>query len=492
RPGTTPARDRTGGGRNHLPRNSLGKKRMPSATDIWLNDIHSQRNRTRVRELLTPRDLDELTAIIRRAARKRTPLSVSGCRHAMGGQQFARDSICLDTRQLARVVSFDSARGLIEAEAGIQWPQLIAAYLESQRGEERAWGIAQKQTGADTFTLGGSLSANAHGRGLAMRPLISDAESFRLLDAAGKHVRCSRTENPELFRLAIGGYGLFGVITHVTLQLTPRRKLRRTVEIISASQLLAAFEARIAAGFLYGDFQFSIDEKSPDFLQAGVFSCYEPIADDTPMNEPRELRERDWLDLLALAHTDRAQVFDRYADYYLGTDGQTYWSDTHQLSAYLPDYAARLREQIAGPESSLIITELYVPRGLLADFLAAAAEFLRDGRAPVIYGTVRLVERDDESFLPWAKETYACVILNLQVLHTEAALATAAEIFRALIDLATARGGSYFLTYHRFATREQLMTCYPEFDKFLELKGRYDPAGVFQSDWFRHYESFFT
>ncbi len=457
-----------------------------------VNDVHSQRNRTRVRELLAPRDLDELTAIIRRAARARTSLSVSGCRHAMGGQQFAADGICLDTRQLARVVSFDAARGLIKAEAGIQWPQLIAACLEIQRGAEPAWGIAQKQTGADTFTLGGSLSANAHGRGLAMRPLISDVESFCLLDAKGKSIRCSRTENTELFRLAIGGYGLFGVITHVSLRLTRRRKLRRTVEIISTDQLQDAFAARIAAGFLYGDFQFSIDEKSPAFLRTGVFSCYEPIAADAPMNAPQRLREQDWLDLLALAHTDRAQVFHRYADYYLGTNGQTYWSDTHQLSAYLPDYAARLREKIAGPRSSLIITELYVPRGLLADFLRAAAELLREGRAPVIYGTVRLIERDDESFLPWAKEAYACVIFNLQVLHTETALATAAEIFRALIDLAIARAGSYFLTYHRFASREQLVTCYPGFEKFLEQKRRYDPAGVFQSDWLRHYESLFT
>ena len=32
--------------------------------------------------------------------------------------------------------------------------------------------------------------------------------------------------------------------------------------------------------FCTGDFQFSIDEKSPDFLQRGVFSCYEPIEAD--------------------------------------------------------------------------------------------------------------------------------------------------------------------------------------------------------------------
>ena len=106
------------------------------------------------------------------------------------------------------------------------------------------------------------------------------------------------------------------------------------------------FAERIADGFLYGDFQFSIDEKSPDFLKIGVFSCYQPIADDSPMTASKRLNEDDWLRLLALGYTDRAQAFQRYADYYLSTSGQTYWSDTNQLSAYLPNYAQKLKEKI--------------------------------------------------------------------------------------------------------------------------------------------------
>ena len=35
------------------------------------------------------------------------------------------------------------------------------------------WGIAQKQTGADRLSLGGAVSANAHGRGLNMKPMIA-------------------------------------------------------------------------------------------------------------------------------------------------------------------------------------------------------------------------------------------------------------------------------------------------------------------------------
>jgi len=460
--------------------------------EIWVNDVHSQMNRTRVRALLIPRTQDELAQAIRRATRDRMAISVSGCRHSMGGQQFAINSSCIDTRQLANVVAFDRERGLIEADAGIQWPKLIDAYLEAQRESAHPWGIAQKQTGADTFTLGGSLSSNVHGRGLAMKPLISNVESFTLINSRGEAIQCSREENAELFRAAIGGYGLFGFISRVKLQLVPRRKLRRVVEVIRADAAAKRFEERIASGFLYGDFQFSIDEKSPDFLRVGVFSCYEPIADDAPVTAAKHLGNNDWLDLLRLAYTDRAKAFARYADYYLSTNGQTYWSDTNQLSAYLPNYAQKLRQEIGGGESSLIITEIYVPRADLDAFLVQAAELLRSNHTIVVYGTVRLIEKDDESFLAWAKESYACVIFNLLTLHTPASIETSARSFRGLIDLAISRGGSYYLTYHKFAKPEQVMACYPQFKKFLDLKRKYDPSERFQSDWYRHYQKMFA
>src|SRR4030095_4499706 len=279
--------------------------------EIWVNDIHSQLNHIRVRELLAPRTRDELAEIVRSASRKGLPISVSGCRHSMGAQQFATDSICIDTRWLDRMISFDQKRGLIEVEAGIQWPRLIRTYLAAQQDSARQWGIAQKQTGADTFTLGGSLSSNVHGRGLAMKPLISNIESFTLINADGKPVRCSRDENNELFRVAIGGYGLFGSIASVTLRLVPRQKLRRVVEIIQASDLPRRFEDRIAQKFLYGDFQFSVDEKSTDFLQRGVFSCYEPIDQHEPIVAKNELRDDDWLDLLRVVFQWRAKCVQR-------------------------------------------------------------------------------------------------------------------------------------------------------------------------------------
>jgi hypothetical protein len=330
-----PSRTTTRRLRNRVPAGFLRNQHHRQSSAVWVNDVHSQLNRTRVKTLLTPRAEIEVAAAIEGSARAHIPICVSGCRHATGGQQFASAGVLLDMRQMSRVLSFDEELGLIEVEAGIQWPELIQTCLDVQPGTPAPWTIAQKQTGADTFTLGGSLSANVHGRGLTMKPLVGDIESFTLMDAKGESVTCSRLSNSELFQLAIGGYGLFGIITRVTLRLARRRKLQRVVEMVRADELISKFDERIRDGCIYGDFQFSIDEESDNFLQLGVLSCYRTPADRTRVSAGRHISGDDWLKLLHLAYTDRAEGFRRYTDYYLTTNGQTYWSDTHQLSPYL-------------------------------------------------------------------------------------------------------------------------------------------------------------
>ncbi|HUP49518.1 MAG TPA: FAD-binding oxidoreductase [Thermoanaerobaculia bacterium] len=456
----------------------------------WVNDVHSQMNATWVSSILTPRSAEELALLLRNT---RGEVGIAGGRHAMGGQQFASKAPLIDVRRMNRILSFDREQGIVEVESGIEWPQLITWLTEAQRGQSRQWGIRQKQTGADRLTLGGSLAANVHGRGLAMKPIIGDIESFVLLDGGGNRVECSRTRNDDLFSLAIGGYGLFGVISSIRLRLSPRRKVQRVVELQSVESVMPAFEERIADGYLYGDFQFSIDEKSEDFLRRGVFSCYRPVPDDTPMPDVQaELAPADWMKLLYLTHADRNQAYEQYTGYYLASSGQVYWSDEHQLSFYPDDYHLTIdRLTSAATRATEMITELYVPRPRLAAFMSAAAGELRRLGVPVIYGTVRLIERDDESFLAWARQRYACVIFNLHTEHTPEALSRAADAFRALIDLAMAREGSYFLTYHRWARRDQVEGCYPQFAEFLRRKRHRDAGERFQSEWYRHYRAMF-
>jgi FAD/FMN-containing dehydrogenase len=471
----------------------------PAQPGTIVNDVHSQLNPTRVNQVVSIGSTTDLERALRNADATKRAVSIAGGRHAMGAQQFATDSMLLDMTKLNRVRNFDRTMGIVDVEAGIMWPALVDFLLKEQTGRPalsgvEGWGIAQKQTGADRLTIGGALAANVHGRGLKMKPFIADVESFTLVDARGNARNCSRTENSELFRLAIGGYGLFGVIAQVKLRLIERQKIQRIVEVRTIDDLPKAFEQRIADGFTFGDFQFSVDEASDDFLRKGVFSCYRPVDPKTPMPDAqRELADEDWHALLLLAHNNKATAFDQYAKYYLSTSGQLYWSDTHQMSTYLDDYHVRLDKQLGVKDRATeMITEIYVPRPALPSFMAETASVFRKNGVPIVYGTVRLIEQDDESFLAWAKQPYACIIFNLHVVHTPAGRERAGQAFRDLIDMGLKRGGRYYLTYHRHARRDQVEAAYPQLPDFLRMKRKYDPDERFQSEWYRHYKQMFA
>jgi len=467
-----------------------------------VNDVHSQLNATTVACIERPQSLADLIAIVMRARQTGVSISVSGGRHAMGGQQFSSGATHLDMSALDRVLDADPVRGLLHIEAGADWPKIIAASHAMQTGADTSWGIRQKQTGVDAVSLGGSISANAHGRGLLMQPLGDDIENLTLVTAEGNSLLCSREQNADLFSLVIGGYGLFGLIYSATLRLSPRRRLRRVVDIIDLDDAVNAVFRRAGEGCVFGDFQFVIDTQDEGFLKRGVFACYKPCDDDaTEAPATADLAPDTWLKLLKLAHDDKRTAFRLYSQHYLGTDGNCYWSDTMQLSTYIPSYAdfldgMRIADGGAGAASrvkeTLVIGEHYVPRERLLAFMEQARAILRRFGAEVIYGTIRAILRDTVSFLPWACGDYACVIFNLRTPHDEAGLRRTADTFRALIDASNALGGSFFLTYHRYATPAQVEACYPRFRDWLALKKYHDPGELFSSDWYRHYRDAFA
>src|SRR5260370_3271350 len=355
-----------------LAASSASKRLAPEPESILVNDIHSQLNHTWVVGIWEPRSLEDVQSLVCTARKDGKVISVAGGRHAMGGQQFGTDTLLLDIRKMNRVLQVDRKNGILEVEAGIEWPELIDGYLNLQNGDGPTWGITQKQTGADRFTMAGTIAANAHGRGLKLKPFIGDVESFVLVDATGTARRCSRRENLELFRLVHGGYGLFGVVTSVQVRLAPRKKVESVVEIRTGDDLIVAVEKRIADGFQYGDFQFSIEPASEDFLHKGVFSCYRPVTMDTPIPiAEKQLTDENWKQLLYLAHADKKQAFNRYTDYYISTNGQVYWADLPQLSIYPENYHREIDDKPHAPyPATELTTEINVPRPPLKRFFA--------------------------------------------------------------------------------------------------------------------------
>ncbi|MFN8391202.1 MAG: FAD-binding oxidoreductase [Bdellovibrionota bacterium] len=457
-----------------------------------VNDVHSALNGTCVARIIRPWNETEVIRTVKIAAARGEKIAVCGGRHAMGGQQFLTNGVLLDLRSLNAIRRLDLDTGMVDTEAGITWPILMRELDAIQSESENPWVIRQKQTGADELTLGGALAANIHGRGLTMQPFVDDIVSFRICTADGSVKTCSRELNSGLFRLAIGGYGIFGIVLSVKVRLMRRQILKRVVEVTDRTDLLGKFEQAIAAGAQYGDFQFCCDERSSDLLRRGVFSYYVPTSESVPNGQEFLTAER-WRQLIHLAHVDKSKAFEVYADHYTKSSGQLYESDRMQLAPYLDGYHAEIDRRLeARCRGSEMITEISVPRRHLEGFLQAAAEYIQRVGAHLIYGTVRLIERDPETFLAWAKEQLACVIFNLHVDHEPEAIARSGEHFRGLIDIGLRFGGTFYLTYHRFASREQLLRAYPQFPYFLAAKTQYDPDELFQSDWYEFYRRLFS
>ncbi len=451
-----------------------------------VNDVHSGLNATRVSRVVRVRDGEGIGRFVRARAERGEPFAVAGGRHSMGGQGFAQGHYLLDLRGHDSV-DLNRDTGVARIASGAQWPGIAGELARLQGGDPFRWTFRQKQTGGDRLTIGGSVSANIHSRGLTMAPMVEDIESFRMVKSDGRSVVASREEEEGLFGLAVGGYGLFGVLDTVDLRLVRRHKLERRVEVRRSEGLMEVFGRRIAEGFEYGDFQFAIDDRSDSFLDEGVLSCYLPVEDGREIPEGQaQVPKAAWHHLVYLAHAEKAKAFELYADFYRKTDGQIYWSDDHQMTPYVDGYHRRLDKRIgAACAGSEMITELYVPRYRIEEFLAACRTHLRETSASVIYGTIRLIEPDPVTILRWATEDFACVIFNLHVDHSPEGIDRAKAQFRGLIDRAQDLGGSYYLTYHRWAERRQVLRSYPQMGEFLARKREHDPAGLMQSEWFR-------
>jgi hypothetical protein len=164
---------------------------------------------------------------------------------------------------------------------------------------------------------------------LNLKPIVDQVIAFDLLGPDAEVRTCSRTQHAELFRLAIGGYGLFGPITRVDLKLRPRVKVRRVVTIGETANIIERFESRIRDGYLYGDFQFATDSNRNSVLARGVFSCYQPVPPDMPLTEhPTRFNAENWARLTFYSHTHKKLAFETYSRRHLATSGQIYWADS--------------------------------------------------------------------------------------------------------------------------------------------------------------------
>src|SRR5689334_10351990 len=185
--------------------------------------------------VVTPRSIEDIVNAVKATS---GPVPIGGARYSMGGQTATPDGTQLDMRQFHGVVAIDTAARTIAVRSGTRW-------REVQEALDKA-GLAVKimQT-YNSFTVGGALSVNAHGRYIGQGPLVRSVRAITLVLADGRVVTATPTENRELFFGAIGGYGALGVIADVTLDLARNVAVERVDETFDFVRYPEWFQSHI-------------------------------------------------------------------------------------------------------------------------------------------------------------------------------------------------------------------------------------------------------
>ncbi len=96
---------------------------------------------------------------------------------------------------------------------------------------------------------------NANGIDPNCGPLIETVHSLKIMKANGTIIQASRTEHEELFRLAIGGYGLFGIILEATLEVVKNDLYKKESHRLSIDEYIQELPHILkdrTTGFHYG------------------------------------------------------------------------------------------------------------------------------------------------------------------------------------------------------------------------------------------------
>jgi len=416
----------------------------------------------------------QLQELLARARRDKLKVSIAGARHSMGGHTIAPDGIVIDMLPF-RSMELDGERNILYVQAGARWSEIIP-YL-NRHG--RSPSVMQSN---NSFSVGGSISVNCHGWQFDRPPIASTVESFRIMLADGRILRASRDENSELFSLAIGGYGLFGIVLDVDLRVVPNERYRLKQYIVPATEALETFHSSITnssdARMVYARLNVTPERLFDDVILTAFHS--EP--GDPP---PLEAQDVDPMRRLVF----RGSAADDYGKA-LRWDAETklspllaghVFSRNQLLNAGTNQFENRTRS------STDILHEYFVPRERAATFVLAMREIILQHHANLLNVTVREINEDRDTFLCYADQPVISFVMLFVQDRTTAGEDQMISVTRALTDAALRYGGRYYLPYRLHATPEQFHRAYPQATKFFEKKREYDRDGLFENEFFRKY-----
>ena len=431
------------------------------------------------------REVEQLRAVLRDAKARKLKVSIAGSRHSQGGHTYTAGGVVLNMRRFNRIRAIDPKAMTVTVESGATWDEVQRALAP------RRLAIKVMQS-SNIFTVGGTLSANAHGRDLDVMQVVDVVQRFQLLLADGRIVEVSRTANPELFSLVIGGYGLYGVILDVTLRVTRDELYEQRSVSMDYTEFPGYFAEHIRSDpdIVLMLARPSIDPDPQLFLRELVVVTWRRAGGDrsasfTLTEEEHVLREKFFFGLSRRFDWAKSLRWKLQKRVELGAGDARIVSRNNSMRPPLAplellDYRSR--------HDTDIIQEYYVPVESFVPFMDRFRQILLDGDMNVLSSTVRYVAPNATPVLAYAPLKAAFAIIQMSNVPLSGDGQRRAEaVTRKLVDAALDYGGTYYLTYQLYPTAEQLHRAYPNAGHAFERKRFYDPDEVFSNQFYKKY-----
>ena len=418
---------------------------------------------------------DDMIARIRtelkEAAAAQRPVTAAVARHSMGGQSLARDgtAITLD----GGGIEIDSAQKIYRTSAANRWSDVIRAL------DPRGFSPAVMQSNSD-FGVGSTFCVNAHGWPVPYGPFGSTVKAIRMVMADGALMQCSHTENAELFSLAMGGYGLFGVIVELDVEMAPNMLLQPKFERMAPEKFAESFTRAIDTDktltMAYG--RMSVSRRN--FFDDALMVTYRPAADQ-PASLP--------------AATSSGKLNGLQSEIYRAQTGWEVakglrWFMESRIGPAMTGGRATRNSLMAEPVANLaqkdmrrtdILHEYFVAPERFGEFVAACRDIIPKSRAEFLNVTLRYVAADTTPMLTIAPVRRIAAVMSFSQEATPEGEIDMMQTTEALIDRITAIGGAFYLPYRLHARRDQVEKAYPAVSSFIAAKRHYDSKLLFRN-----------
>ena len=382
------------------------------------------------RAIVAPATEDALVRAVRQARREDAVVRVVGTGHSFV-PLCATDGLLLSLDGLQGVVATDPPAGRATVWAGTKISRLGAPLLEA--------GLALENQGdIDTQALAGAVSTGTHGTGPTLGNMSTQVAGLRLVLADGDILDCSAEREPEVFRAARVSLGLFGVIARITVRALPAYRLHERTWIAGVEETFGQLDDLVATN------------RHCEFFW-----------------DPRE----DACALKTLNPTDAApQVLADAA------------AARGRLARYVQPERVDWSHRIFPSERTFRFNEMEfaVPAAHGPDCFAELRQLMRERHPDVILPIeYRTLRADDIPLSPaCGRDSVTLSIHQAATLPYQAFFADAEAIFR------NYRGRPHWGKIHTHSARE-LRDLYPQWDDFLALRERLDPAGRFLNGYLR-------